>query len=360
MRQVASTTLVVTALLTLIMIGGRLIKYFGAAAQGRLDVGVLLSIVALRLPEFLVLILPLGFFAGLMLVFGRLYVDHEMAVLNSSGVSRERVGWLLWPLVLLMVAAEASLSLVGASWGSRQSDQLLASQALRSGFDLVKPGEFVSSGAYTIYAGSLSDDRRELRDVFFYQRATEPNQPDRMILAERASRVTDPEQQASIVDLQNGRQYQFKAGQAEYNRAEFRYYRLRLEHDRSDDTRISRLETASLQQLWTERYSPPVQAELGFRLSMPWVMLLAAVLAVPLAQVSPRQGRYIRLIPSIMLFATVVVSLMAVKTRVSKAELEAWAFVAVLLGYLLLAVAMTTRYRLPALLKRSQHLEPKV
>lgn len=358
MRQVASTTLVVTALLTLIMIGGRLIKYFGAAAQGRLDVGVLLSIVALRLPEFLVLILPLGFFAGLMLVFGRLYVDHEMAVLNSSGVSRERVGWLLWPLVLLMMLAEASLSMVGASWGSRQSDQLLASQALRSGFDLVKPGEFVSSGAYTIYAGSLSDDRRELRDVFFYQRASAPDQLDRMIVAERASRVTDPEQQASIVDLQNGRQYQFKAGQAEYNRAEFRYYRLRLEHDRSDDTRISRLETASLQQLWTERHNPPVQAELGFRLSMPWVMLLAAVLAVPLAQVSPRQGRYIRLIPSIMLFATVVVSLMAVKTRVSKAELEAWAFVAVLLGYLLLAVAMTTRYRLPALRKRRTTLEP--
>ena len=351
-RQVASTTLVVTALLTMIMIGGRLIKYFGVAAQGRLDVGVLLSIVALRLPEFLVLILPLGFFAGLMLVFGRLYVDHEMAVLNSSGVSRERLGWMLWPLVLLMVLAEASLSLVGASWGSRQSDQIFASQALRSGFDLVKPGEFVSSGAYTIYAGSLSDDRRELRDVFFYQRATEPNQPDRMILAERASRVTDPEQQASIVDLQNGRQYQFKAGQAEYNHAEFSYYRLRIEHDRPVDTQISRLETASVQQLWAERQRAPVLAELGFRLSMPWVMLLAAVMAVPLAQVNPRQGRYIRLIPSIMLFATVVVSLMAVKTRVSKNELQGWAFIAVLLGYLLLAIGMTVRYRLPALLKR--------
>ena len=87
--------------------------------------------------------------------------------------------------------------------------------------------------------------------------------------------------------------------------------------------------------------------------------VLAAVLAVPLAQVNPRQGRYIRLIPSIMLFATVVVSLMAVKTRVSKNELQGWAFAAVLLGYLLLALAMTVRYRLPALLQRSEHLEPK-
>ncbi|MCG2937633.1 LPS export ABC transporter permease LptF, partial [Escherichia coli] len=38
-KQVVSTSLVVIALLTLIMMGGRLIKYFGVAAQGRLDVG---------------------------------------------------------------------------------------------------------------------------------------------------------------------------------------------------------------------------------------------------------------------------------------------------------------------------------
>ncbi|MBP7884497.1 MAG: LptF/LptG family permease, partial [Acinetobacter sp.] len=80
-KQVVSTSLVVTALLTLIIMGGQLIKIFGRAAQGRLDGDVLLSIIAYRLPEFLTLILPLGFFIGLMLVFGRLYVDHEMAVL---------------------------------------------------------------------------------------------------------------------------------------------------------------------------------------------------------------------------------------------------------------------------------------
>ena len=86
-KQVVSTSLVVIALLTLIMMGGRVIKYFGVAAQGRLDAGILFSIIGYRLPEFLTLILPLGFFIGLMLVFGRLYVDHEMAVLNGSGGS---------------------------------------------------------------------------------------------------------------------------------------------------------------------------------------------------------------------------------------------------------------------------------
>jgi lipopolysaccharide export system permease protein len=41
------------SLLTLIMMGGRLIKYFGVAAQGRLDASILFSIIGYRLPEFL-------------------------------------------------------------------------------------------------------------------------------------------------------------------------------------------------------------------------------------------------------------------------------------------------------------------
>ncbi len=116
-KQVVSTSLVVTALLTLIIMGGQLIKIFGRAAQGRLDGGVLLSIIAYRLPEFLTLILPLGFFIGLMLVFGRLYVDHEMAVLNGSGVSRNQLTRLLLPMTAVFLIVQAVLM----CWGLQRA-----------------------------------------------------------------------------------------------------------------------------------------------------------------------------------------------------------------------------------------------
>lgn len=131
-KQVVSTSLVVIALLTLIMMGGRLIKYFGVAAQGRLDAGILFSIIGYRLPEFLTLILPLGFFIGLMLVFGRLYVDHEMAVLNGSGISRNQLGRLLIPMTVVFLAVQAVLMLWMAPWGVRQFEQLTTSQAVRT------------------------------------------------------------------------------------------------------------------------------------------------------------------------------------------------------------------------------------
>ena len=204
-KQVVSTSLVVVTLLTVIMMGGQLIKRFGQAAMGRVDPSILLSIIGYRLPEFLTLILPLGFFIGLMLVLGRLYVEHEMAVLNGSGISRIQLGRLLIPLTVVYLAVQSVLMLWMSPWGLRQYQQIISVQAVRTGFDLVRPREFISSGAYTIYAGSLSEDRKNLKDIFFYQRAEKEGKPDVMILAKEATRIEIANETASVVDLIQGR-----------------------------------------------------------------------------------------------------------------------------------------------------------
>lgn len=116
-RQVASTTALVLGFLLVLLLGGRMIRYFGIAAEGRLDVGLLFAIIGYNLPYFLELVLPLSFFIGLMLVFGRLYVDQEMAVLNGSGISRGRLARLMIPFILLLFVFEAGLSLYGKPWG---------------------------------------------------------------------------------------------------------------------------------------------------------------------------------------------------------------------------------------------------
>lgn len=333
-RQVMSTTIAITVILTVIMLGGRLVKYFGLAAAGKLDLSVLLSIIGFRIPGFLTLILPLGFFAGMLLVFSRLYVDHEMDVLNSSGVSRERLGLMLWPMVVLMVLAELGLSLWAGPWGEQQSDQMFAAQAVRSGFDLVKSGEFVSSGAYTIYVKAISRDRQTLDDVFVYQRGATADKPDVLITAKHARRVVDAAQESSIVDLSAGQRYELHAGGQQYTRAAFAYYRLVIAHDSSvaDDT--GKLELDSLNHLLPMlKASAPARAELGWRISIGLSLLVAVVLALPLSKVSPRQGRFYRLLPAVLLFVSLVVALMSMKNKVAKGSLSVYINAYILLGY---------------------------
>lgn len=349
-KQVVSNSLVVIGLLTLIMMGGRLIKYFGVAAQGRLDAGILFSIIGYRLPEFLTLIFPLGFFIGLMLVFGRLYVDHEMAVLNGSGVSRHQLARMLIPLTLVFMLLQGVLMLWMSPWGLRQFEQLTTSQAVRTGFDLVRPKEFISSGPYTIYAGDLSEDRRNLKDIFFYQRAEKEGKPDVMILAKEATRVEVANDTANVVDLVQGRRYEIYPGQPKYTQAEFQSYRLRLENDKEAKFESSEVEALTTGKLWQNRNDPIVASELGWRMFVPLVMIVALGLAVALSEVSPRQGRYLKLFPALLIFASLIVAMMAIKTRVSKQEIGMWAYPLVLFVYAMAA----------AIFSRKQKLAPKI
>ena len=115
-QQVALNTALVLGFLLILLLGGRMIRYFGLSAEGRLDVGLLFAIIGYNLPYFLELLLPLSFFIALMLVFGRLYVDHEMAVLNGSGVSRGRLARLMTPLIVALFVVEAGVTLVAKPW----------------------------------------------------------------------------------------------------------------------------------------------------------------------------------------------------------------------------------------------------
>ena len=332
------------------MMGGRLIKYFGVAAQGRLDTSILFSIVGYLLPEFLTLILPLGFFIALMLVFGRLYVDHEMAVLNGSGISRVQLGRLLIPLTVVYLVIQTILMVWMSPWGNRQFEQLTTTQAVRTGFDLVRPKEFISSGSYTIYAGSLSEDRKNLKDIFFYQRATKDGKPDVMILAKEATRVQMNNDTASVVDLLQGRRYEIYSGTPQYSQTEFQSYRLRLENNKEAKFESSDVEALSFTQLWQTREDPVVASELGWRIFVPFTVVVALMLAIALCEVSPRQGRYLKLFPSLLIFASLIVALMAVKTRISKDEMGIWVYPAILVFYAIAA----------ALFARKQKLAPKL
>ena len=46
---------------------------------------------AYRIPGFIELILPLGLFLGILLAYGRLYLDSEITVLNACGISEKKL-----------------------------------------------------------------------------------------------------------------------------------------------------------------------------------------------------------------------------------------------------------------------------
>ncbi|MDE2421246.1 MAG: LPS export ABC transporter permease LptF [Gammaproteobacteria bacterium] len=346
LRQVVATTLIVTGFLAFIMIGGRLIKYFGIAAQGGLDVSALFLIVAYRMPDFLTLILPLGFFTGLMLVFGRLYVDHEMAVINASGISRDSLGIMLWPFVLLLMISEAGLTLFAAPWGFEHATKVMAEQSSKKGFDLVSPRKFITSGSYTFYAEDQSPDKTKLLKVFVHQNAA--NGSDVLIVAQQAIRLIDPKHLNTIVELHDGRRYELKAGQLRYSEAQFATYRLNLNDAQSAEVMATPTESMRTTDLMKHLKDAKSLSELGWRWSMPVMILIAVILALPLSEVSPRQGRFLRLFPALLLFVALVIGLLAIKLRIGKGVLSVWAYAGLIVFYLFFSLLLARKHRLTA------------
>ena len=426
-RQIASTTALVLGFLVVLLLGGRMIRYFGIAAEGRLDVGLLFAIIGYNLPYFLELVLPLSFFIGLMLVFGRLYVDQEMAVLNSSGISRGRLARLVIPFILLLFILEAGLSLYGKPWGVRNSDNIWQQQSLSSAFDLIRPQSFISSNDYHLYVGSMNEDRTELQDVILVQTGdqnegvkpdlsaanqsatdetedteaatpalspkadktiTELTKPvasaetdsgkserDVIVLAKRAVQVVGSEQaETTQLDLFQGRRYEVGADSLVYNQVSFERYRISINQPPRDIITDDNVTTQTLPVLWqaaTGQAAPVIdlnagsneaapavpqkpdqqqimaaQAELGYRLSLPWLIILAPMLAVPLAQVRPRQGRWLRLLPAIIIYASCALVVISLKNSVTKGSVSVWSYPLAIISFMVLALYLNWASRI--------------
>lgn len=356
-QQVATNTLVVLGFLLVLMLSGRLIRYFGMAAQGRLDIGLLFTIIGYNLPTFVELILPLAFFVALMLVLGRMYIDQEMSVLFASGMDRGRVLVLLLPLVGAVFVLEAGVSIWAKPWGVRHSEQVWHKQSLASALDLVRPQTFISSGDYHLYVEAFDRDKRELRGLYVLN--TRDDGRTDIITAERALQVpTREDDPMTLLDLYAGKRYTLSADSARYNQASFARYRISLQKPNIDKVTPQNVESQTIGKLWRARTESAAQAELGYRVSLPWLMLIAALLAMPLAQVNPRQGRWLRLLPAVLIFASCAIAIISLKTAVSKQKVSVWAYAWLLAALLLATLYLNAQSTLATRLRARRRTRP--
>lgn len=341
--QVLATSFAVAGLLTVILMSSRVIQFFEKAANGKIAVDLLTAVLWYRLPGFLELILPLGLFIGLLLALGRLYLDNEMAVLAAAGVGPAHViRWLL-PATALVTLLTALMALWWSPSGVAESDRLYAEQANRSTFELIQPGRFQRVGERMLYA-DISPDKSVLRSVILLETkaASSEAEGERQVIvrAREGRRIQDPALGPDAVELLDGERWLLRAGAADYQRIAFKSYRLRLKQTEVPALK-NNLAALSTPALWQARQnSPEAAAEWGWRVSLVIMVPIIALLALPLAKVNPRQGRYLKLLPAIVLYLSYVVLLAAVKNGVQKESLDAAANWGVHLIYLLLALVM--------------------
>ena len=313
-RQILQATLAITLILLVVVAVGRLLNYLSKASKGEVDPNLLMLVLAYRLPDFLQLIMPLALLLGILLALGRLYADSEMTVLIAAGMRPLRLLGIIMLGTVLVTAVVALFSLQLAPWGSRKVSEMLEIQQHLSEFDLLQPGLFqnIAGGQRTTYVETLDDGVG--KQVFMHDAAN-----NRVIKADSAVPVNEADG-SRVVLFRHGTITAGFNTETDYALTQFDELGIRLPPRNLGiipDVEEKTLTTAQL----LASVTPAHLAELQWRLSLILSVPILTLFAVPLARVSPRQGRYAKLVPGIAVYLLYLGILLLSKNALTNSKL---------------------------------------
>lgn len=335
-------TFAVSIVLLAIIITGRFVKYLAEAATGKLAAEVLLPVIFYRLPGFLELLLPLGLFIGILMAYGRLYVESEMVVLSACGIGPGTLArYTLVPAAVVALLV-AGLALVLTPRGAEQSEELLSDPATLRGLQLLAAGRFQSQGdgGSVTYAASVDAESGVLEYVFAYRPMNDRAalEEDSVLFARQGRVISDAQNDARYLELEGGRRYQGRPGRADYSRVEFSVFAERLPNT-PVVVKSQPVDARSTELLW---FSPLAEdrAALHWRFSLIVMVPVVALLALALSKTNNRRGRYMSLAPALLLHLIYLFMLASVRSRVAEEGADVMRFWELHAAFLTLALAL--------------------
>jgi len=298
LREVAVSWLAVTAVLLAILVSNQLARILGLAAANGFPRDIVFALIGLTTLQNLVLLVPIGMLLAIMLALGRLYHESEMAAVRACGVGPARLYLPVFALALPIAAALAWLTFeVGPA--ARDGAEELRSKAMRDAqFGRLESGTFrtFAGGKAVFYAEHAAAGGR-LANVFVQRYEGERIEVATAAWAEQ--RLLDGGRTQLIV-LHDGERVEGVPGRADFRRIRFAEHGIPVVVPEPGAGRNSpeRKPTSAL--IGSTALSDI--AELQRRLSMPVMVLVLSLVAVPLAALRPREGRYARVAMAILLY----------------------------------------------------------
>lgn len=311
-REVVNAMLAVTAILLLTFLCQQTVRYLNYAATGKVGTDVLFQLISYEIPYLLALLLPLGLYIGIILAYGRLYTDNEMAILHMSGFGPKRVMRLSLMIAVGVATFVLFLMLWVNPWISVKQQQIRDSGEMTMHLiQTLVPGRFEVSkdGSRVMYAETMSRDHERAGSVFTAQAKNNPHNPSQplwnLVVGEEGYQVSDKNGEGSFFVITNGYRYEGVPGQSDYKVVQFKKYAVRILQNTANSLHVE-AETLSTSQLWQDYDVPKRAAELQWRFSISLSVVLLGLLGVYFSVVRPRKGRYAMLLPAILVYVVYV------------------------------------------------------
>jgi lipopolysaccharide export system permease protein len=178
--------------------------------------------------------------------------------------------------------------------------QILDKQAAEKDVTLLVPGRFQESsdGNSIIYIQQQTGEG-VLANIFLARKNPEQTNEVRVIVAQQGQ-ITVQENNDKYISLKQGRRYQGEPGRADFKIAVFDEYLARFQESDADKKQ-RKLVAVSSAELFNNKDAAST-AELQWRISTGISAMILMMLAVPLARVKPRQGKYAKIGPGLLIY----------------------------------------------------------
>jgi len=334
--------------LILIFVSSRFVKYIQLAVDGTISAEAVFSLLALQIPAVAGFLLPLSFFLAILLTFGRLYSDNELVVVHGLGIGQRDLAKMLMPMALVFALIAGSLSTILTPWAISQSQVLMAEQAAQAKLGIFSAGRFrensnkdgivfvesktddgVISGVFSVSRTTSGDS--QAKSFLKIQTAKQGRQWENedtgvnylvleqgQVLAREQSIVPEQnlisdnkmqtEQDLSTAETVSDQQSKTDLTRGSWQITEFSSFYNRIVQDDSIQVKNSTKSTSTIGLLLNRGNEQ--WAEIHWRLAAPLSIPLICLLAVPLSRTQPRQGKFARLLPSILIYLIYVLLMM--------------------------------------------------
>ena len=307
--ELFKSTAVVVLVIMLIVISVRFNVYLEQAVSGDIDAGAIGIILFLRMPEFLALIVPIGFGLAQVMVFGRMHSNGEMYAIESAGIGPATIaGWVMVAGLLLSLLVSSLTLWVAPTTGA------LAQLTLQEGSKKARtfaPQEQVFSripkSSNYLYVHEKSGEGI-WRDVLLIS-----SDEDRLQLTRAGSMQLSQDG----LTLSKGVAYLFEKDAV---RGEVLFERFAIPVEARKKRKKGKMNTVPTRDLLTMD-TAPARAELQWRLAPVLMIPLSVPIVLLIARVPPRKTPLLRVFPAFIVQVGYLSLLSLLQSQVTKGSL---------------------------------------
>lgn len=292
--------LAVMFILLLIVTSNMFVHYFEFAASNAMPGFTVVKFISALMSKYVAYLLPISLFFSILIVYGKLFSNHELMVSFACGISWLRLVKITLVPALIIFFIECFLSLSFVPYMMKNLDILKKTAGKSAPLEFIQEGKLItlSDGKQVIYVEHINRKKQKLKDIFIYYKRDGSKKPI-IVTAPEGYPETGKNGNQYLV-LKNGHYYQGIPGKTDFKTGTFDKATQFLASNYVKPVRHD-LESISFTKL-IQKDSAEASAELQWRISFPLAVLILTLIAIAVCRIKPRQGQFGKIIPGVLVF----------------------------------------------------------